>query len=160
LKTDRGYPKDTGVVCFHEMLFSRLLPLVFPRTSSARHPKIPLGHTARPIDALVRHISATIGPRFEKTCFWGVKTHNRDQWKQCISHPVNPVKIPKSMKMRRSSDRNFELGVARGSCGALQHTHTHTHIHTHTCAIAYWHTLHAYTRSAARNSRLDHARPS
>jgi len=51
------------------------------------------------------------------------------------------VKTPKSMKMRRSSDWNSELRVARGSCGALQHTHTHTHTHTYThmrnCTLAY-----------------------
>jgi len=96
----------------------------------------------------------------KKRVFWGKKTHDWDQCNDLETKYITECENPKIHENAQILWLEFRTSVARGSCGAMQHTHAHTHIHTHTCASAHWHMLHTYTRSAAQNSQPDHARPS
>jgi len=102
---------------FFEMLFLLLHPLVFPRWN---HGKTPRTYTyfTRNSD---QQIYACVDSCDDRTSIWknvffGVKRGTIVKiamtWKQSIKRPVTH---PNSMKMRKSSDWNSELRVARGS---------------------------------------------
>ena len=105
------------------MSFSRRLPGILPRPKQCQAPqKYPL-RTAhvRSTQLVQSSHSATIGHRFEGTCFLGEKTHDRDHCDNLETKnktDCETTKIQKNEQIPRASEGNSELRVASGSCGA------------------------------------------